>query len=190
MACSVHLHSWKGKDDPLRPRVLLMLLVVFWHKKWKNWTSHVEFWPSYLKIRLKPAMLCDLTSAHLIANVQQRLCNTPEERTPDVNSDGNSKPGRVKTELLNTISDHQRFAVASVKIYHGIPRKTNFSFANGKDRNVSYTPYWNKTLLTDGLTAVIDEHISILAKYLQFPVTLATGCIFSRVPEQVSFIAN
>jgi len=54
---------------------------------------------------------------------------------------------------------------------------------------MSYTSYCHKAALTDGLTAVIDERISKLAKYLQLPVTLATECNFSRVPEQVSFVA-
>jgi hypothetical protein len=41
-------------------------------------------------------MLWDVTSAHLIANAQQTLCNTPEERTPQVNIDGSPKPAESK----------------------------------------------------------------------------------------------
>lgn len=143
MACSVHLHSWKGKDDPPRPQVLVVLLVILWHKKWKNWTSHVEFWPSCLKIRLRPAMLWDVTSTHLIANVQQTLSNTPKRA--NASSKQRRKPktrqsqGWLKTELLNIIFDNQRFAFPSVKIHHGIPRNTNFLFVNGKGTNISYT---------------------------------------------------
>ena len=66
---------------------------------------------------------------------------------------------------------------------------TNFLFIKGKGKYMSYTSYCHKAALTDGLTAVIDERISKLAKYLQLPVTLATECNFSRVPEQVSFVA-